>query len=221
MFKKKIKENRNLTHPDIPTLTLIEHPRSIRLIPVLRHYLSLQKEGVVIADQVFTIIAKLLKINHIPIRRDLSRYEPDKSKVKKIIMKIIAKLTNPDPSYKHQGKDIDNKVVTAMLNNQNILLAPSGVAKSKKWRDGVAFMLDAIVNNKKLKEFAISFVYVPNSFKEKHSFVLINSWDELLDKWENLHKLTNHIPEEFWTNNPNQNKINLQALYESLRDESK
>jgi hypothetical protein len=228
--EKQLLNTNNITHADKPTLVMAEHPRSIRLIPVLRRYLSLQPDGVVIADQVFSFFAKIRNINHIPIRRDINRYEPNIGSIKKIVMKIIGKLTNPDPTYKHQGKDIDSKVVAAMIAGQNVFIAPSGVAKKKQWRAGIAFMIDAIKNNNsELEEFALSFVYVPDSFKKKHSFVLINSWSELLEKWDELCKLTNkdnpglfeNIPSEFWTDKPKENVKNLQSLYEHLRSESK
>ena len=228
MSKEKQTSNRHITHLYKPTLVMAEHPKSIRLIPVLRDYLSQQPDGFLIADQVFTIILKLGKINHIPIRRNIDIYEPNINRIKKIFMKIIGKLTNPNPKYKHQGKDIDSKVVAAILNNQNVFLAPSGVANREKWRDGVAFMIDAIKNHKDIEEFALSFVYVPDSFKEKHSYVLINSWSELLKKWDELRQsneddseLTANIPTEFWTDNPKENVKNLQILYENLRSQSK
>jgi len=151
-------------------------------------------------------MANLLKIEVIPVYRDLSKYEAEtKSNYKQKILAVLGGLGKSKPKYEHQGKAVADQVVKALSDDKNVFLAPSGVAKRDGlWRPGISHIIDDA--NQELQEFALSFVYIPESFRDKHSFILFNSWNKLLDE-----------AALSWTNDHHQNAADLQNFYESLR----
>jgi hypothetical protein len=191
-----------------PTLVLSDHPPLQRMLPVLWQFLkSNDRDGVIVADHALSIITNLLNIDLIPVFRNLDNYKAQtrSEEIKQRIMTTLGVINKSKPKYSHQGKAITNQVVTA-LDSKDVFLAPSGGANKKAvWRPGISHIVDSA--NQAEKDFSLSFVYIPDSFKERHSFVLFQSWNELLNK-ANL----------TWTDDHRQNAQALQSFYESLRN---
>jgi hypothetical protein len=189
-----------------PTLVLSDHPPLQRMAPVLFQFLSGERQGVFVADHSMTVIARAFGAEIIPVYRDLKsiRTQTKGEAYKQKILAVLGALTRSKPSYENQGKAIVSQVTEA-LEDKNVFLAPSGATnRVAKWRPGVSHILTESVNT--LQDFALSFVYIPDSFREKFSYVLFDSWARVLDN-EALD----------WGENHRQNARQLQQYYESLR----
>jgi hypothetical protein len=176
------------------------------MLPVLWNFFQGERDGVVVSDHSMTLLANLLRIELIPVYRNLANINTQTKgeDYKQKILSVMGKLTNSKPDYQHQGKAVINQVVDA-LHDKNVFLAPSGVTnRVARWKPGISHIISEA--DKTLQDFALSFVYIPDSFKEKFSFVLFESWMQVLDS-EAVE----------WTDNPRQNAESLQAFYESLR----
>lgn len=189
-----------------PTLVLADHPSLQRMLPVLWNFFQGERDGVVVSDHSMTFLANLLRIELIPVYRNPAsvQTQTEGEDYKQKILSIMGKLTNSKPDYQHQGKAVINQVVDA-LHDKNVFLAPAGVTnKVARWKPGVSHIITEA--DKSRQDFALSFVYIPDSFKERFSYVLFESWMQVLDS-EAVE----------WTDNHRQNTESLQSFYESLR----
>jgi len=188
-----------------PTLVLSDHPPLQRMLPVLREFF-LGGNGFVVSDHSMKIVAEFFGIGFIPVYRDPSKIETYSTGeyYKQKILSVLGKITNSQPKYEHQGKAVTDQVL-AVLQYNDVFIAPAGVTnKVSPWKPGVSHILTEA--GTKQQDFALSFVYIPDSFREKFSVALFESWTQVLDS-EAVE----------WTDNHRQNAKSLQTYYESLR----
>ena len=189
-----------------PTLVLSDHPPLQRLAPVILNFLSDERPGVIVADHSMLLIANLFGVEMIPILRDLSKVETQTKgeSYKQKILSVLGALSNSKPEYQHQGREVTELTLTA-LEDKNVFMSPSGASnRVAKWKPGISHIISEA--SKQFQDFSLSFVYIPESFKQKFSFVLLNSWTNLLDNQD-----------VDWGDDHRKNAIELQKYYESLR----
>jgi hypothetical protein len=189
-----------------PTLVLSDHPPLQRMAPVIWQYLSGERQGVLLADHSMTAITNFLGIEIIPVLRNPNKINSQTKgeEYKQKILSVLGYFTNSAPDYIHQGKEVTHQVVDA-LQDKNVLISPSGATnRLAKWKPGVSHIISEAAQS--LQDFSLSFLYIPDSFREKFSYVLFDSWMNVLDS-ESLD----------WGDDHRVNAAALQLYFESLR----
>lgn len=189
-----------------PTLVLSDHPPLQRMIPVLMKFLAEDRQGVIVADHSMTAIANIFGIDLIPVVRDLSKLDTQTKTeaYKQKILAVFGSLSGSKTQYEHQGQQITQQVLTA-LKDRSVFMAPSGTTnRVSSWKPGVSHIISEASDS--MQDFAVSFLYIPDSFKQQFAFQLFDSWTRILDS-ENLD----------WSDDHRQNASNLQQFYEGLR----
>lgn len=189
-----------------PTLVLSDHPPLQRMAPVLIKFLAEDRQGVIVADHSMTAIANLFGIELIPVLRDVSKLETQSKKeaYKQQILAVIGALIGSKPEYEHQGQQITDQVLTTLV-ERSVYIAPSGTTnRFARWKPGISHIISE--GAAKFQDFAVSFVYIPDSFRQKFSYQLFESWTRIIDS-----------DDIDWGEDHRQNATNLQQFYEGLR----
>jgi len=189
-----------------PTLVLSDHPPLQRLAPVIWKFLADERDGVIVADHSMQLIADIFGVEMIPILRNLKNLETQTKReaYKQKIVSVLGVLANSKPEYQHQGKEVTD-LTLGVLKDKNVFMSPSGASnRVAKWKPGISHILSEA--SKQLQDFSVSFVYIPDSFKEKFSFIIFNSWTNLLDNQD-----------VDWGDDHRENAISLQKYFEALR----